>query len=155
GLVVVEATGKLHRLVLRGLTRARRPVAVVNPLRARRFAQGSGELAKTDAVDAKMLAVMGAALGPPGKLPAAPPTSKAVADPAEIVRTRSEARAERRALQTRRQASQNGFVKKELAGRIQALDRHIERLRAEASRRVKADPALARRFEILVSIPGV
>ena len=55
-IVVVEATGKYHRGVHRFLHDARLSIAVVNPLRARLFAESLGALAKTDSVDARMLA---------------------------------------------------------------------------------------------------
>ena len=55
-LVVVEATGGYERLLVNGLLDAKVPVARVNPLRVRRFAQSRGVLAKTDAIDAAVLA---------------------------------------------------------------------------------------------------
>lgn len=56
GLVAVEATGGYERTLLHGLLRARLPVARVNPLHVRRFAQSRGILAKTDRIDAAVLA---------------------------------------------------------------------------------------------------
>jgi len=56
--VVYEATGAYHSALERALG-AHLPLVKVNPLQARRFAQAQGVRAKTDAVDAKMLAVMG------------------------------------------------------------------------------------------------
>jgi len=56
--VVYEATGAYHSGLERALG-ALLPLVKVNPLQARRFAQAQGVRAKTDAVDAKMLAVMG------------------------------------------------------------------------------------------------
>jgi transposase len=55
-LVVLEATGGYQRRVVAALALAGMPVAVVNPARARQFAQALGRLAKTDAVDAQVLA---------------------------------------------------------------------------------------------------
>ena len=63
-LVIVEATGKLHRLARRMLSQAGYPVAAVNPARPRKFAEAMGQLAKTDRIDARMLALYGAAIGP-------------------------------------------------------------------------------------------
>ena len=60
--VVMEATGRYHRRVHRCLHDRGFEVVLVNPLRARRFAEGVGHLAKTDRVDARMLAKLGAAL---------------------------------------------------------------------------------------------
>ena len=63
-LVVMEATGKLHRLAHRMLGQARCRVAAVNPARPRKLAEAMGQLAKTDKIDARLLALFGACLGP-------------------------------------------------------------------------------------------
>jgi transposase len=62
GLVVFEATGAYHRGLERYLSLAGQPFIKVNPKQARRFAQAIGRLAKTDSVDARMLARMGVVL---------------------------------------------------------------------------------------------
>jgi transposase len=72
-LLVMEATGKLHRLAHRSLSAGGFKVAVVNPLRSRLFAQAIGTLAKSDRVDARMLAILGESLDPPS--PRRPPNS--------------------------------------------------------------------------------
>ncbi len=64
-LVVLEATGIYHRAVAAALTAAGIPVAVVNPRQVREFARSTGQLAKTDRVDARVLARFGAVLTPP------------------------------------------------------------------------------------------
>jgi transposase len=61
-LVVFEATGVYHRLLETGLATHGIPFARVNPRQARRFAGGTGQLAKTDRVDAAILARMGSLL---------------------------------------------------------------------------------------------
>jgi len=62
-LVVFEATGAYHRCLEAALAANGTPFAKVNPRQARRFAEATGRLAKTDRVDAIMLAKMGAILG--------------------------------------------------------------------------------------------
>ena len=61
-MVVYEPTGPWHRAFEEALLQAGLPLARANPLQARRFAQAMGQRAKTDAVDARVLAQMGAAL---------------------------------------------------------------------------------------------
>ena len=73
----------------------------------------------------------------------------------ELVHARNAATAERTALANRLAASQATFLRKELRGRLKSLEGHIERLETEIAARIAADPALARRYEILLSIPGV
>jgi transposase len=63
-LIVVEATGGYQRSVVEALFRAGLPVAVVNPARVRQFARACGLLAKTDKLDAQVLAVFGQRVQP-------------------------------------------------------------------------------------------
>ena len=64
-LIVLEATGGLARLAASTLGAAGLPVAVVNPRQVRDFAKATGRLAKTDALDAQVLAHFAAAVQPP------------------------------------------------------------------------------------------
>jgi len=150
-LVVIEATAKYHRLTQRMLHAAGFRVAVINPLRSRLFAQASGQLAKTDPIDARMLALYGEALSPK----ATAPVPEIVEELQEIVRTRQEATADLTALKNRRTASMVSCVRRELGRLIKNLQAHIERLEVEIGRRIKSDPLLERRYQILVSIPGI
>jgi transposase len=150
-LVVMEATGKYHRLTHRSLSQSGLAVAVVNPLRSRLFAQAIGTHAKTDRVDAKMLAILGDTLGPR----AVPPAPAALEALQELVHARNAATADRTVLINRLAASQIAFLKAQIKQQIKSLDRHIKRLAAEVATRIAADPVLARRYQILVSIPGV
>ena len=69
-LVVLEATGGFHGPVTAALALAKVPVSVLNPRQVRDFAKATGRLAKTDAIDAEVLAHMGEALRPePRPLP--------------------------------------------------------------------------------------
>ena len=63
-LIVVEATGGYQRAVVDGLFRSGLAVAVVNPMRVRQFARACGLLAKTDRLDAQVLAVFGERVQP-------------------------------------------------------------------------------------------
>ena len=63
-LIVVEATGGYQRAVVDGLFRSGLAVAVVNPSRVRQFARAYGLLAKTDKLDAQVLAVFGERVKP-------------------------------------------------------------------------------------------
>jgi transposase len=63
-LIVVEATGGYQRAVVDALFRAGLSVAVVNPVRVRQFARASGLLAKTDKLDAQVLAEFGRKMQP-------------------------------------------------------------------------------------------
>lgn len=150
-LVVMEATSKYHRSVHRRLHAGRVPVAVVNPLRARLFAEARGQLGKTDAIDARMLALMAEQLAPDPTAPLGP-AAEALQ---ELVRARAAAVADKTAVGQRRAAAATPFLRRELARAIASLERHIARLEAEIGRLVAADPDLARRQAVLRSIPGI
>jgi len=150
-LIVMEATGKLHREAHRNLNDSGYAVAVVNPLRSRLFAKALGQLAKTDKVDARMLALMGAALEPNAK----PPAPEAIELFQELVRGRDAFVRERTALLNQLGDAKATFLKQQIRRQISTIEVAIERLEKEVTRIVKADPWLARRYEILLSIKGV
>jgi transposase len=133
GLVVMEATAKYHRRAHRMLDAAGYFVAVVNPLRARLFAEALGVLAKTDRIDARLLAIMGESL----KLKPTPLPAEALQELQELVNARQAASTERAALANRLGASQVAFLRAELRRCCDNLDRHIARLEAEIERRLE------------------
>ena len=126
-------------------------VAVVNPARARLFAKAIGTLGKTDVLDARMLAAMGALLEPAQT----PPPSAALEELRELVNARSAAMAEKTALGNRLSSATTTFLRNELRRRVAACSRHLERLDAEIEKRITEHPQTARRLAILVSIPGI
>lgn len=149
-LAVVEATGKFHRLAQRTLHGWGIAVAVVNPLRPRLFAEAAGILAKTDPLDARVLAIFGESLKPSAR----PPAPALVEELQELVRTRQAAKETSTALANRRGAAQSAFAKREIARLLKGVRDHVARLDAEIGRRIAEDPGLARRYEILKSIPS-
>lgn len=150
-LIVVEATGKLHCPAHRNLTAAGYPVTVANPLRTRNFAKALGLLAKTDKIDARMLALYGECLRP-AAMPPAPPL---LAELGELVKARQGLVAETTALKNRIAAAESSFLKRQLASLLKAAERTCGKLEAEIERLIARDPVLARRFEILTSIPSI
>lgn len=149
-LVVLEATGKWHRPTHRSLHASGIPVAVVDPYRARMFAKAQGVLAKTDRLDARLLAQFAAVMNPVRR----PPRAEALETLGELVRARDSVVAEQTALQNQ-QASANGkFLIRHLTRRIARADKDIAALEREIHRQIQADPVLTRRYTILTSIPG-
>lgn len=149
--IVVEATGKYHRECHRTLHDSGYAVTVVNPGRARLFAESLGALAKTDKVDARMLAVFGSM----AKLAATPPLPETLENLREIVRNRDAAILAKTALENQLGTATLASVIKQIGTQIKAAARAADVLEREALSIVKADPGLKRRFEILVSIAGV
>ena len=146
-LIAIEATGKWHRDLHRNLVDHGYPVRVVNPLRARLFAEAMGLLAKTDRLDARMLAIFAASL-----TEARPPAPEVIETLKELVQARSSAVEEQTSLTnqlTRLQAAAS--LRRQLKRRLMQIVKHIKALETEALRRIKTDQGLGRRYEILVS----
>lgn len=150
-LIVVEATGKWHRPLHRSLHASGLTVAVVDPFRVRMFAKAQGVLAKTDRLDAKVLAQFAAVMTPASR----PPTPEIMEELAELVTARESAVAEETALKNQRAAANSAFLKRQLVQRMASLAKAITALEREILARIRADAALERRYTILTSIPGI
>ena len=148
-LIAIEATGKWHRDLHRNLVDHGYPVRVVNPLRARLFAEAMGLLAKTDRLDARMLAIFAASL-----TEARPPAPEVIETLKELVQARSSAVEEQTSLTNQLKSAATVFLRRQLKRRLMQIVKHIKALETEALRRIKTDQGLGRRYEILVSIPG-
>jgi transposase len=149
--IVMEATGKYHRSVHRVLHEAGWPVTIINPLRARLLAEGLGMLAKTDKVDARVLAMMASIAA----LTTTAPLPDNLTDLREIVRARTAATAAKTALTNQLEGAATDVVRKQIKRQVKAASEAIAALEAAAVGYAKADPAFARRFAVLTSIPGV
>ncbi len=149
-LVVVEATGKWHRELCRSLTASQIAVAVSDPYRVRMFAKAQGIFAKTDRLDAKVLAMFAAMMAPSCRA-LAPQALEAMQ---ELVTARTSAVAEQIALKNQFSAATGTFLKRQLARRIVQLTAHIKALEHECLKQINADEALAGRYAILTSIPS-
>jgi transposase len=150
-LAVVEATGKLHRLVHSLLSQAGYPVAVVNPMRSRKFAEVLGQLAKTDRIDARLLALYGAAIGPG----ATPVPARTVAELQELVLARQAVKADETALKNRYAAAESQVLKRLVKRQLDACARTVEALDAAIAALLESDAGLGRRYGILASIKGI
>ncbi len=148
-LVVLEASGGFERQPARTLIDAGVSVAVVNPRQVREFARSQGRLAKTDAIDARILARFAEVSKPtPAKLS-------------------SEAEEQLRALELRRRqlvgmvvAERNRLsASPRTAGRIEEhlrwLEEEIKQVEKEMQDLVESDPGLQAKSAILTSVPGV
>jgi transposase len=149
-LVAVEATGKWHRGLCRSLAASPIKVAVADPYRVRMFAKAQGIFAKTDRIDARVLALFAALMSPSCRTPA----PRALEALQELVTARTSAVAEETALKNQLAAVEGPFLKRQLKRRIVQLAAHIEALEKECLKQIKADEGLARRFAILTSIPS-
>lgn len=149
--IVFEATGAYHGALALALERAGRPFCKVNPRRARRFAQAAGRLAKTDRIDAAMLARMGQAL----ELEPDPPQGDKQPDLNALSSARAALLKDVNALLARRQVASHDLVRRQLDRRLAALRADLAEIDAARAALIEADAALRARAAILVSIPGL
>lgn len=149
--VVYEPTGAYHRAFEQALAKAGAPLVKVNPRQARRFAEATGRLAKTDRLDAAMLARMGAVLD----LQARPTASPALAELKDLHVARQALVKERTAAKNRARQLTLPLLKQRNAARLKQIASQITAVEAAIRTCLQAEPELARRLVILVSIPGV
>lgn len=149
-LVVVEATGAYHASVTSALLAAALPVAVVNPRQVRRFAESVGQLAKTDRLDAAVLARFAAAVQPaPRPLPDA-----ATQELAALVDRRRQL-LEMLTMERNRLAVARRSVRPSVRQTIRALERALAALEDETDRWIQDSPAWRAQEDLLRSVPGI
>jgi transposase len=150
GLIVLEATGGLERMVAAALALAGLPLAVVNPRQMRDVAKATGQLAKTDALDAAVLAHFAEAIRPePRPLPDA--ASQALA---ALVERRRQVVGMLTAEKNRHQQALPP-VRAKVAAHIAWLEQALKELDAELDQTLRASPLWRERDHLLRSVPGV
>ena len=149
-LVVLEATGRYERPAATAIAAAGIAVAVVNPRQARDFAKATGRLAKTDKIDAEVLARFAAAIDPP---PSVLPDEEARALQAILTR--------RRQLLLMLTAEKNRLlmapeaVAKRIRAHVRWLEKELIRTDGELDEAVRESEVWRRNEELLRSVPGV
>ena len=149
--VVFEPTGPYHRLFEASLVAAGIAAVKVNPRSARRFAEATGELAKTDQIDAAILARMGAVLDLEGR----PAKSETLHDLRELGVARQALVKDRIAATNREQIAVNPVIKRQLRARLKQIGIQLKEIDAVIATLVDTDPGLSRRRDVLASIPGI
>jgi transposase len=149
--VVCEATGPYHQAFVAALHQARVAVSVVNPRLVRDFARARNRLAKTDAIDACVLADYGRTMRP---APAAPP------DPAlvlldELVTRRAQLVEDRTRERNRLQQTTRPELLASLRLHLRHLDGQIEKLQARMAELIESTPLLRAKVARLVAVKGV
>lgn len=150
-LAALEATGKYYRLAHEMLHEAGFPVAVINPFRSRQFTDALGRLAKTDKIDAQALALYAARMHPD---PTEPP-EKHFQLLRDLHTARRQVLKEVADLKRRLHVTDHPIAARQIRARIAMGERHKDVLEKEIEQTITADSDLKRKFEILISIPGI
>ncbi len=149
-LIVMEATGGLEVRLASELAGQGLPVAVINPRQARDFAKATGQLAKTDAVDAAVLAAFARAIRP-----AVRPIKDADVRELDDLVTRRRQLIEIRVQETLRLGTASKVQKKSLTAHIAWLDKRIVDLDDDLTRRLRSSDVWRAKDDLLRGIPGV
>lgn len=149
--VVFEPTGRYHRRLHQCLAADGCETVLVQPARARRFAQAFGKLAKTDRVDAAMLARFGRLR----ELEATPPTAEKLRQLKDLVLTRRRFVDERADLGKLASELESKAALRQVSLQLRSLGTRVAALEAAILPAIDADEGLSRRAEVLRSIPGI
>lgn len=149
--IVMEATGGYEHSVLRHLSDKKLPAIRVNPRQVRDFARATGILAKTDALDARVLVRFGAAVEPEHR----PLPAKEQEYLARLQTRRSQLLTFRTAEKNRIQQFTDPLIVRTMKDMINNIDKQIELLEAESGEVIAEYTQLQRTYEILNSVPGV
>jgi transposase len=148
--IVVESTGGYERKLVLKLAEAGLPVVVVNPRRVRGFGEGMGILAKTDGIDARLLALFGEKADPPIR-PILQGTERLLAD---LVARRRQLVSMIVAEKTRRGVAPDP-VRRSLEAVLRALDQQVREIDQRIQRALVENAERAELAQLLQTVPGV
>ena len=149
-LIVLEATGGLETELLIQLQAAQLPVALINPRQGRDFAKAAGKLAKTDAIDAQVLAHFGEALKP-----------QVVAMESDSARQLKELISRRRQVVEIQTAEKNrrdrsrGKALTDIEQHLEYLEQSLKKLNQEIEELTQSNQAWIEKVNLLKTIPGI
>jgi transposase len=150
-LIVVEATGGYERLVLRAALDADLPIARVQPGRVRHFAKAHGLLAKTDKIDARVLAMYARCLKPAISIK----RTENQEELAALITLRRQLINARTAHNNQMEIAQSAFVRATLAKLLRQINDRIKQLDKKIEKLIDDDEDLSGRRDLLLSVPGV
>lgn len=148
--IVLEPTGGYEARMVQALVAAKLPVVVVNARQVRNFAQALGRLAKTDGIDADVLAHFGEAIRPEIR----PFPSKERLELEALVNRRRQL-VNMRAGEIKRKQTAPAAVQANIDQLIEFLDKQLTDIDDELQKLIKTTPAWREADELLQSVPGV
>jgi transposase len=149
-LIVVEATGGLQTLVVAAVAAARLPIVVINPRQTRDFARASGRLAKTDVLDAAVLAHFAEALRPTPR-----PLPDEMAQQLTALITRRRQLLEMRIAENNRLRRSAPNMRQSIEKHLAWLDQELESINQDIERMIQSSPVWRVKENLLRSVPGV
>ena len=150
-VIVVEATGGYERAVVAAAVAAGLPIAIVNPRQVRAFAKAVGQLAKTDAIDAALLALFGARVRPAVRPLPDEETQALAALLARRRQLQDMLVAERQRLEKATMTN----VRRDLRQHIRWLERRVDEVDEDIDGAIKRSPVWRVKDDLLQSVPGI
>jgi len=151
GLVVFEATGRYDTALRSALAQAGVEHVRVNPEQARHYARATGRRAKTDAIDARMLAELGSSLELRRAVPADPARERLT----RLTRRRDQLVAMRKQERVRHSEEDDDELRDAVVQHLAWLDREVTRFDRAITQAMHASAALERAETLLRSVPGI
>jgi transposase len=149
-LIVLEATGGFERQITRALVNAELPVVVINPRQVRDFAKATGQLAKTDRIDALVLAHFAEAVRP-----ALRPLPDEVTLELRALIARRRHLTEMIVAERNRLGGTSKTVRKRIDAHIRWLEAELQRADADLDQSIRQSPIWQEKEDLLRTIPGI
>jgi transposase len=149
-LIVLEATGGLERIATAALATAGLPVVIVNPRQARDFARATGQLAKTDALDARALAHFADVIRPTPR-----PLPDTQTQELRALLSRRQQLIGMRTAEQNRLAGTSERLTQDIEAHIAWLNARIATLDADLETMLRASPLWRENDDLLQSVPGI
>ena len=150
-LIVLEATGGIERQLTGALASAQLPVAVVNPRQVRDFAKATGQLAKTDTIDAVVLARFAEAVRPAVR----PLPDEVSLELRALIGRRRQITEMMVAQANRLNGAASKVVKKRIDAHIRWLQSELERADKDLDQSIRQSPIWQEKEDLLKSVPGI
>jgi transposase len=150
-LVVLEATGGYEWPLVQAFQQAGLPVAVVNPRQIRDFAKATGRLAKTDRLDARMIASYAATLHPSESRPFDPQALRLKA----LASRRQQLIRLRTAENNRREHALDPVIRRSIAAVLKILEQEIRQVDRHIQAQIEQQPEDLHKTRICASVPGI
>jgi len=149
-LIVLEATGGVERQVVRALASEELAVVVVNPRQVRDFAKATGQLAKTDSIDAEVLARFGEAVRPVLR-----PLPDVGSEELRALITRRRQITEMIVAEKNRASGASKSVRKRIDAHIRWLEAELDRADKDLDQSIRQSPIWVEKEDLLQSVPGI
>lgn len=149
-LVVLEATGGFEHAVVAALAAAGLPVVVANPRQVRDFARATGQLAKTDTIDAQVLALFAERVRPTPR-----PLPDEAVQALDAVLTRRRQLVEMLTAERNRLGRARASVARRIRAHLRWLERELADVDRDLGRLIEQSPVWRAQDDLLQSVPGV